>query len=278
MSSRYEFMGKTSMGQFIPGETWFHARDPRAKLIAIIIIFAGVLFSRLPLSLTFGLISVLTIYLVAGLPVKPSLEGIRRTLPFILILAVLQIIFFSSTANEPILYTFIGVDITISALISAFMLIYRFLVLILLINALVMTISTAQISAALFHMLKPFERFGFPVNDLTMIIQITLRYLPIIAQIAEKIAKAQASRGGDWEQKGFNPIRQAKRVLPLIIPIIINSLKRAETMATAMESRGFNAAEKRSSYYSLQFNFTDGVLLFAAILLSAAMVLHGRIY
>jgi len=266
------------MGQFIPGKTWFHARDARARLISVLVLFIGVLLARLPLGLVFALICVMGIYWLANLPLAPSLEGIRRSLPFILILAVLQIIFYTPGLNEPILFTFIGIEVTISVLVSAFMLVFRFVVLIFLINALILSISTAQITAALFHLLKPFERFGFPVNDLTMVIQITLRYLPIIAQIAEKIAKAQASRGGDWEQKGFNPVRQAKRVLPLIVPIIINSLKRAETMATAMESRGFNASEKRSSYYSLQFNFVDGLLIVASTLLSTAMSLYGRLY
>jgi len=268
-------MGKTTMGQFIPGKTWFHARDARARLISVLVLFIGVLLARLPLGLVFALICVMGIYWLANLPLAPSLEGIRRSLPFILILAVLQIIFYTPGLNEPILFTFIGIEVTISVLVSAFMLVFRFVVLIFLINALILSISTAQITAALFHLLKPFERFGFPVNDLTMVIQITLRYLPIIAQIAEKIAKAQASRGGDWEQRGINPFRQAKRILPLIVPIIVNSLKKAETMAITIESRGFNAAKQRSSYYDLKFSWQDALLLVLAVLLAGVMLTSG---
>ncbi|MDW7755964.1 MAG: energy-coupling factor transporter transmembrane component T, partial [Brevefilum sp.] len=101
-------------------------------------------------------------------------------------------------------------------------------------------------------------------------------YLPLIAQTAEKIAKAQASRGGDWDQRGFNPIRQAKRVLPLIVPLFVNSLKRAETMALAMESRGFNAAEKRSSFYALTFTWVDGLFLLLSVAVSVLMVFFLR--
>jgi energy-coupling factor transport system permease protein len=110
------------------------------------------------------------------------------------------------------------------------------------------------------------------VNDLLMVVQITMRYLPLIAQTAEKIAKAQAARGGDWEQRGFNPIRQAKRILPLIVPLIVNSLKRAETMALAMESRGFNAGETRSSYYALKFLWMDGAFLLSTTIICALMI------
>jgi energy-coupling factor transport system permease protein len=122
------------------------------------------------------------------------------------------------------------------------------------------------------------EIIRFPVNDLTIIVQITMRYLPLVALSAEKIAKAQASRGGDWEQRGFNPIKQATRIIPLIVPIFVNSLKQAETMAIAMESRGFNAAKKRSSYYDLHTNIVDWILIIISISISVLMLLSGYIF
>jgi energy-coupling factor transport system permease protein len=273
MSSRFNFIGSTALGQYFPTSSWFHQRDPRARLLGISILFIGVLFAPHPIALTLGLISGLGIYLLAGIPFKPAWNGIKRSLIFIIILVILQILFGTPLADEDVIWQFIGIEITASILTNAFMLIYRFVVMIILINGLVMTISTAQITAALFHLLKPFERIGFPVNDLTMVVQITLRYLPLVAQIAEKITKAQASRGGDWEKRGFSPIQQAKRILPLIIPIIINSLKKAEIMALAMESRGFNAAEKRSSFYALNFAFQDAILIILCLLLSSLMII-----
>jgi energy-coupling factor transport system permease protein len=235
------------------------------------------MFSPRPLALSVGFIGALSVYCLARIPIRPAINGVIKSLPFILILVILQIIFASRIEGEEVILEFLGKTLTQSILTNAFMLVYRFGVLILIINALVMTISTAQTTAALFHLLKPFEKMGFPVNDLTMVVQITLRYLPLVAQIAEKITKAQASRGGDWERRGFNPIRQAKQILPMIIPIIISSLKKAEIMATAMESRGFNAAEKRSSFYSLRLDWQDVMLLFMAILFLLMMVLNNSI-
>jgi energy-coupling factor transport system permease protein len=277
MSSRYEFLGSTAVGQYIPRESWFHQRDPRARLAVFVFLLTATIFSPNLWGLTLGFGTLLILYLLSILPIKPALDGIKRALPFILILVFLQILFASPAEGEFILWEWIGIQITEKLLTDAVVLIYRFVVLIFLINGLVMSISTSQITAALFHLLKPFENLGFPVNDLTMVIQITLRYIPLVAQSAEKIAKAQASRGGDWEQHGFNPIRQARRVLPLIIPIIINSLKQAETMAVAMESRGFNAAEKRSSYYQLAFLWQDGLLVLVMLLISAIILLSGKI-
>lgn len=278
MSSRFEFLGSTAIGQYIPRESWFHQRDPRARLLTLIALFIGITFAPVAWGLLLGFMGTLAILFISKLPIKPAWHGIKRALPFMIILAVLQLIFSSHLDSEPVLWTILGIAITQSAAMRASMLIFRFIVLITLINSMVMSLSISQITVSLFYLLKPFEKVGFPVNDLTMVVQITLRYLPLVAQSAEKTAKAQAARGGDWEQKGFNPVRQAKRIVPLLVPLMINSLKRAETMALAMDSRGFNAAEQRSSFYTLTFTWQDGILLFVSIILSVVIVLSRTIF
>lgn len=273
MSSRFEFLGSAAIGQYIPRASVVHQRDPRVRLLIYIALLIGLVFTRHFRGLGLGLLVVLLLYWLAKIPLKPAWRGFRRALPFLIILALLQILFGSHAETDSVLWNIFGFGVTQPAAISAAMLLGRFSVLIVLLNGLVMTLSTAQITAALFYLLKPFEKIRFPVNDLTMVAQITMRYLPLIAQTAEKIAKAQAARGGDWEQHGFNPIRQAKRVLPLMVPLLVNSLKRAETMALAMESRGFNAAEKRSSFYEMKFTWLDGFFLMVGLAVSALLLL-----
>jgi len=273
MSSRFEFLGSAALGQYIPRESVIHQRDPRVRLLMFLALFIGVVFTRNFIGLGVGLICVVLLYWLAKIPFKPAYRGFRRALPFLIILALLQILFGSHAETDSVLWNIFGFAVTQRAAFSAGMLLGRFSVLIVLLNGLVMTLSTAQITAALFYLLKPFEKVGVPINDLTMVAQITMRYLPLIAQTAEKIAKAQAARGGDWEQRGFNPIRQAKRVLPLMVPLLVNSLKRAETMALAMESRGFNAAEKRSSFYEMKFDWLDGFFLIIGLAVCILLLL-----
>ncbi len=272
MSSRFEFLSSTTLGQFMPNDSWFHQRNPRARLMTFIILFLGITFTQDFWGLSLGLISLCIVFLTAQLPLKLARQSIQKTLPFILVLAVIQVIFYSSNDQGIVLWTIFSIEITDLAVISALSLLLRFMLMISLLNAMISSLSTSQITAAIFYLLKPLEKIKFPVNDLTMIIQITLRFIPILAMSAEKTAKAQAARGADWEKHGFNPIRQAKRVLPLIIPIFISSLKQAEQMALAMEARGFNAGVQRSCYYSLRINWVDGVLVASSIMVSGLMV------
>jgi energy-coupling factor transport system permease protein len=277
VSSKFEFLENTLIGQYIPRETWLHQRDPRAKLIAFLLVFFSLIFTPTLLGLGIGLFIVLSLYLIAQLPSSSTWRSIIRALPFVIILALLQIIFMKDSGGSEILFEIFGKSIYVDAFMSGVILVFRFILLIALLNAVVMTLSTSQITTALFYLLKPLEIIRFPVNDLTMIIQITLRYIPLVSQIAEKTVKAQAARGGDWEKRGFNPIKQAKMVIPLIVPIMVTSLKRAETMAIAMESRGFNAAKQRSSFYELSFTWHDMIFIGLSIAISLVMLLAGAI-
>ncbi len=278
MSSRFEFLGHLTLGQYIPRMSWFHQRDPRSRMLTFFVLLVGALFAPQITGLIIAFITISLIFLLGRLPLKPVLMAITRALPFILIIAILQIIFSVHPDNQKALWSIWGVNITKTDVTQSGLLIFRFIILISLLNALVMSLSTAQITSALHYLFKPLQKMGFPANDITMVVQITLRFLPMVAQIAEKTAKAQASRGGDWEQKGFNPIRQAKRVLPLIVPLLITSLHRAETMAVAMESRGFNATDERSSFYKFDFNYADAMLLAIAMLMSGLMLFSGFLF
>lgn len=278
MSSKFEFLGNTTLTQYLPRQSFIHSRDPRARLLAYLSIIIAVIFVNNFLGLGFGLLFAFIFYIIANIPIKYSTKGIKQALPFLIILALLQIVFSKGHDFADISLKILGFAISYQALNNAGILILRFIVLIMLLNGFAMTVSTSQATAALFYLLKPLEKVRFPVNDLTMVVQIAMRFLPLVAQNAEKIAKAQAARGGDWGESGLNPIRQAKLVLPLLVPIMVNSLKQAETMALAIESRGFNAAEERSSFYALKFDWKDTLFLGCIVLVSIGILILNSAY
>jgi energy-coupling factor transport system permease protein len=60
MSSRFEFLGSTAIGQYIPRQSWIHRCDPRARLLAYLALFVGVVFTRDFVGLVIGLGCVLS--------------------------------------------------------------------------------------------------------------------------------------------------------------------------------------------------------------------------
>ena len=109
--------------------------------------------------------------------------------------------------------------------------------------------------------------------DFIMVIQVTLRFLPFLAQSAERIAKAQASRGSDWGTKRKGLINRIRQVVPMLIPLFITSLRRSENLALAMDARAYGVLPYRTSMTELDFKWGDALAVLISIMVSLAIFL-----
>ncbi|MCJ7498297.1 MAG: energy-coupling factor transporter transmembrane protein EcfT, partial [candidate division Zixibacteria bacterium] len=70
------------------------------------------------------------------------------------------------------------------------------------------------------------------------------------------------ARGADFEGSF---VQRIKKTFPLLIPLFISSFRKADDLALALEARGFQSGEKRSSYQRLKFKMED--FLFSGIII-----------
>jgi energy-coupling factor transport system permease protein len=99
-----------------------------------------------------------------------------------------------------------------------------------------------------------------------------LRFIPFLAQAAERIAKAQASRGANWGTRSGGLLNRIRQAVPLIVPLFLTGLRRAENLALAMESRGYGSPGRHTSMLSMQFRFSDALGLLVCSALAAVIV------
>jgi energy-coupling factor transport system permease protein len=85
--------------------------------------------------------------------------------------------------------------------------------------------------------LRPLARLGLPVHLLSLAVGAAVRFVPIVAEELEAIAKAQSCRGADFGSGRKGPIARARAWLPLFVPVVVRALERAELLAEAMEAR-----------------------------------------
>jgi energy-coupling factor transport system permease protein len=98
---------------------------------------------------------------------------------------------------------------------------------------------------------------------------LAFRFVPTIAIEAQNIMDAQQSRGYEMQQKGI--INQVKNLFPLLVPLIISSIKRAFNVAEALESRAFGSEKKRTYYFTIKYTTKDW--LFTLYLLALILIL-----
>jgi len=272
----FEFLRMVNIGQYLPLDSFLHRLDARARIVVYLMILMAATFTARPLGLFFALLVVLILLRVGRIPFSFAFRGLLPPLPFLLILALLQVFVSIRPPDVRPLMEFGVLKIYASGLLSAGMLLLRFCVLILALSLSSFTLSTSEMIHGLQSLLAPFARLGLPVHDLVMVFQITIRFIPFLAMAAERIAKAQASRGAEWGVRKGNFFQRVRQVIPLIVPLFLTSLRRAEIMALAMDARGYGSTGRRTSMYTMQFTWKDGIAVAAGAVTAIVILWLGR--
>lgn len=272
----FEFLRMVNIGQYLPLDSFLHRLDARARIVVYLMILMAATFTARPLGLFFALLVVLILLRVGRIPLSFAFRGLLPPLPFLLILALLQVFVSIRPPDVRPLMEFGVLKIYASGLLSAGMLLLRFCVLILALSLSSFTLSTSEMIHGLQSLLAPFARLGLPVHDLVMVFQITIRFIPFLAMAAERIAKAQASRGAEWGVRKGNFYQRVRQVIPLIVPLFLTSLRRAEIMALAMDARGYGSTTRRTSMYTMQFTWKDGAAIAAGAVTAIVILWLGR--
>lgn len=262
--NQFEFLPLVAVGQYFPTGSLLHQRDARARLLFFAGFILALTFSPSTPGLIAGLLLAVLGILLSKVSLRYALKGLLAPLPFLIFIAILQILFFSTTKNTAVYFQWWIIHITLAGLWTALVLMVRFVALILSLSWMSFCLSTSEAITGLSDLLRPLNKIGVYTMDFVMIFQVAMRFLPLLAQSAERIAKAQASRGAEWGGKG-GLISQVKRIVPLIVPLFLISLRRAETMALAMDARAYGLKNQRTSLYRLYFVWQDGLFLLIGI-------------
>lgn len=259
--NQFEFLRSINFGQYLPIDSVLHRMDGRARLLLFTAVILTITLVSRPLGLAAALTLVLLGLAAGRIPLGYALRGLIPPLPFLLVLAALQV-FFNSKSDIPPIWLVIGsIQLSRSDLVAAGMLLLRFSSLILALSLTTASLSTSEMITSLGSLLSPFTRLGLPAHDLVLVVQVTLQSIPQLAQSAERIAKAQAARGVDWGGPTSGLFQRVRRLLPMLIPLFLTSLRRAETLALAMDARAYGDSVRRTSLTEMHFRWQDALAL-----------------
>ena len=107
-------------------------------------------------------------------------------------------------------------------------------------------------------------------------VALALRYIPDIQRAYHDIAQAQQARGIEMSRKQ-SIVKRLKSASAILIPLILSSMDRIETISNAMELRGFGKNKKRTWYMGRPFSAWDVLAMMACGLLLAAALLLNRL-
>ncbi len=253
-----------TLGRFFPGDSFIHKLDPRVKIILLAALLLAVFLSANYLALTLNLTSIIIFAAVTKISAKTYFKSMKFILFIISFTSLLNIFF----ARGIQIFQFGPLIITKEGLDNSLFVAMRLIMLILISSMLTFTTSPTDLTYALEKLMKPLSVFKLKTHDLAMMMTISLRFIPTLFEETDKIIDAQKARGADMESGGV--LSRIKTFVPILVPLLISSFKRAYDLAIAMECRCYNGGEGRTRLKTLHISSRD---IFAVLVVLAVLIL-----
>ena len=240
-----------TIGQYYPVDSAIHRLDPRVKLVGTIAFIISLFLHKSFLMYLVGALFLGCVIKASKVPFKFMIKGLKAIMMLLMITVVFNMFL---TPGTPLIQIW-KLTITVEGVRQAAFMAIRLAFLI--VGSSVMTLTTTpnNLTDGMEKGLAPLNKIHVPVHEVSMIMSIALRFIPILLEETDKIMKAQQARGADFDSG--NLIQKAKSLVPLLVPLFISAFRRANDLAMAMEARGYRGGEGRTKMKPLVYKKQD---------------------
>lgn len=257
------------IGQYVKSDSFIHKLDPRTKIILNIVYILGVFF----IDDIKGYLAYVLIVFFVSFSSKIKIYHLLRALKTIIMFIILTSLFNMFFIKEGDIIFNVGfLKIYDKALMTSIFVSFRVIFLILGSTILTLTTSPTEITDGFESLMKPLIKLKVPVGEISLMISISLRFIPTLLDETDKIIKAQKSRGVDFESGSI--VKKIKNIVPILVPLFINSFRRADELAIAMESRCYQGSENRFKFRVLKFRKNDFIsfIVFISVIVLTSFI------
>ena len=261
-----------AFGQYYPSNSPVHRLDARVKLLLTLLFVISIFFIKTYFGFMLTLAVLLIVILLARLPIMSVLKSVRGILFIVVFTAVINLFFIKE--GEVLVHSGI-IMITKTGVHTTVKMVLRLVLLISGASLLSLTTTPVELADGLESLMAPLKLIKVPVRDIAMIMSIALRFIPTLFEETNKIISAQKARGASFDTGSI--FARAKALLPVLIPLFVNSFRRADELAFAMDARCYNATDKRTKMKKAKLGIGD-LIAFLFIAGYATVILLDRYY
>lgn len=263
-------MTKITIGKYMPYNTIIHKLDPRIKILSLMILLVGIFFP-VDLIAYFGLLVLaLILCTISKINFKVIINSFKPMLFMMIFLLVINAL---TIKDGNVLFEIFSVQVYSGAILQTGFIAIRLLLMIILTTLLTTTTKPLDLTLGIEDLLSPFIKIGVPAHEIAMMISIALRFIPTLLEEADRIIKAQASRGLDLQEGKIK--EKAMAILALIVPLFVSALQRAEDLANAMEARCYIPGNKRTRYRMLKIKYHDIIAILTSLIITVSLGLYA---
>ena len=263
-------MNNITLGKYVPYNSFIHRLDPRSKLLSMIVLMVCIFFKFASVPMNFLMYGVLFIFIyiimrIAHIKLRMLFSQLKAMWVMILILLIINILVKGDPSMGTIDVFNTGWIIYYSAIYNTLYIVFRLIIMLGLTLVLTATTKPLELTNALEWFMAPLKVIRFPVHEIAMTISLALRFIPTLLEETDRIMKAQASRGVDFQNGKFS--EKIRAIISLIVPLFISALQRSEELANAMEARGYDPSAKRTKYRVSKWKVGDTISSLVVLLI-----------
>ena len=260
-----------TIGQYYQADSPLHKMDPRVKLVGTMIYIISLFLFSKAAPYMLAVLFLAALIRISKVPFGFMVRGLKTIVFLLLITAGFNLFL---TQGE-VLVKFWVITITKEGLKNAIFIAVRLVLLIIGSSLMTLTTTPNQLTDGMEKLLHPLQKLKVPVHEISMMMSIALRFIPILLEETDKIMKAQMARGADFESG--NLFKKIKAMVPLLVPLFISAFRRANDLAMAMEARCYHGGEGRTKMKPLQYQKRDRIAYLVLVLYLIAIVALGKL-
>jgi len=262
------------LGKYLPLNTLVHKLDPRMKILAMILLMVGIFMPYPTWTFTFVMsgfyaLVIFTLMLISKVRLRDLIIQLK-SIWFLLIILMIINIFLPPAGSIHIIAQSGTFKLYAESFMQTGKIMLRLMEMFGVAMILTATTSPQELSFGFAWFLKPLKKIKFPVEEVSMTVSIALRFIPTLLEETNRIYKAQSSRGVDF--KHGNLKMKFKGLIALIIPLFVSAFTMSDDLAFALEARGYNPRETRTSYRVLKWSIDDTISIILVTLFVASII------
>ena len=232
--------------------------DPRTIFLSTLFLTISLIIMNNIIQTLFCFVAILIHIILVGVKVKNLIKVFLASIWLLLSIILIN-------------YFLIGKDINYITNST-----FRLFGIIILASVMLSSMNIMDIGFAIEKIFYPLKYLKIPIENISIIIALSLKFIPLIKDETFRIQKAQKARGLDYKlmsitEKIFN-------IASLFIPVVVSSIQSSVKTAIAMEIRGYNAPYKKTRLYESFVTIKDLLyIIFSSIFLIFIILLRIKL-
>lgn len=242
-----------AIGSYLPGTSVLHRLDPRVKLCGTVLLITGVFWCRSAAGVSTATLTVICIVGLSGIGWPVWAGALSRFKWMLVAVAGFNLLF--QSGDSEIVVAGRALPLSYEGLQNCFIMTLQLMDAVILSMALTFTTTPVDVARGMQRLASPLQRLHVPVDELGVVLLLAIRFIPLLQRELSNTLEAQKARGIEFGQHGL--VSRAGEFVAVLMPALLGTVRRSESLASAMSARGFRPGGTRTEFRPLEFKGID---------------------